>query len=76
MHVVKAIHHLMEVGPGNFFWEFTSLGNKVKELPSSNKLEDNGETIVCCFIFVFIGGIFPDTEQFNQIFMLKLLHNS
>ena len=30
MHIVKSVHHLMEIGPCYFFWELSSLGDKIK----------------------------------------------
>jgi hypothetical protein len=59
---MKSIHHLVEIGPRNFFWEFSSLGNEVKEFSSSNELENDGKTTVSSFIFVLIGGVFPHTD--------------
>ena len=76
MHVMEAVHHLVEVGPGNLFRELASLGNEVKELTSSNKLKHDGETVVGGFIFILIGGVLSDTDQFDQIFMVKLLHDA
>lgn len=55
----------MEVGPGNDFWKFSSVGNKVKQLASSYVLEDNCETFVSRFILFFIGGVFPDIKKTN-----------
>lgn len=76
MHVMKAVHHLVEVGPGNLFRELTSLRNEVEELTSSNKLQHNGETVVGSFILILIGGVLSDTDKFDQIFMVKLLHDA
>lgn len=76
MHVMEAVHHLVEVGPGNLFRELASLRNEVKELTPSNELQHDGETVVGGFIFILIGGVLSDTDQFDQILMVKLLHDA
>lgn len=76
MHVMKAVHHLVEVGPGNLFRELSSLRNEVEELTSSNELKHDGKTAVGSFIFILIGGVLSDTDKFDQIFMVKLLHDA
>lgn len=76
MHIMKAVHHLVEVSPGNLFRELTSLRNEVEELTTPNELKHNSETVVGSFIFILIGGVLSDTDQFDQIFMVKLLHDA
>ncbi len=66
----------MEVSSGHFFWEFASLSNEIEQLSSANEFEDDSEAIVSWFIFVFVGGVLSNTDQFDQVLMIKLLHDS
>lgn len=65
----------MEISSCNFFWKFSSIGHEIKQLTSSNILQNDGETVVGNLIFLFISCILPDTYKFNQILMIKLLHD-
>lgn len=76
MHVMEAVHHLVEVGPGNLFRELASLCHEVEELTSSNELKHDGETAVGGFILILIGGVLSDTDQFDQVLMVELLHDA
>ena len=66
----------MEVSSGHFFWEFASLSNEIEQLSSANEFEDDSEAIVSWLIFVFVGGVLSNTDQFDQVLMIKLLHDS
>ena len=75
MHVVEPIHHLMEIGSGNDFWEFSCISNKIKEFASTHVLQNNSKTFISGLILFFVDGIFPDVNKTNQIFMIKIFHN-
>ena len=75
MEIVESIHHLVEIGSGNSFRKFAGIGNKIKEFTSSDVLEHDGEAIVGGLIFFFIGSVFPDADQFNQILVVEDLHD-
>jgi hypothetical protein len=76
MHVMQAVHHLMEISPRDFLWEFSCFGNEVKEFSSAYKLQYDGEAIIGSFIFVFVGGVLSYADQPDQIFMLQMLHDA
>lgn len=65
MHEVQTIHHLMEIRPGNFFREFARFSNEVKELSSSNVLQNYCEAIICWLVSFFVSGILSDTDEFD-----------
>ena len=75
MQIMKSIHHLMEVGPGNSFREFTSVGHKVKELTSAHILQHNGEAVVCALILFLVCSVISNTNQFDQILVVEDLHD-
>ena len=74
VHVVETIHHLVEVGPGDLFCEFSGIGDVVEELSSADVLEDDGETLVLGFVSAFVGGIFPNVDEFHEVVMVEDLH--
>lgn len=39
MHIVDAIHHLMEIRPSNSLCEFTSFRHVIEQLPSTRVLK-------------------------------------
>ncbi len=65
----------MEISSGNFLWEFASVCNEVKKLSSSHVFQHNSKTIVSCFIFFLVSGVFSDTDEFDKILVVKLLHD-
>lgn len=75
MKIVKAIHHLVEVGPGDSLGELAGVSNKVEEFSSTDVLEDDGETVVGCLIFLLVSCVFTDADQLDQILMVELLHD-
>ena len=75
MQVVQTVHHLMEVGPWHFFWEFAGVSHEIEEFSSSNELQHDGEAVVGGLISFFVGGIFPDTDQFDQILVIEGFHD-
>lgn len=76
VHVVKPIHHLMEICPANFLGELASLGNEIKELTSANVFKNDGKTGESGFILFLVCGILTDINETDQIFMLEDLHNA
>lgn len=75
MKVMESIHHLMEIGPGNFFREFAGVGHKIEKFAPSDVLQYDGETAIGDFVFLLVSGVFPDTDEFDQIFVVQLLHD-
>lgn len=75
MKIVKAIHHLVEIGPRDPLGEFAGVGNKVKEFSSTNVLQDDGEAVVGSLILLLVSCVFTDADEFDQILMVKLLHD-
>jgi len=75
MKVVKTVHHLMEVGSSHSFWEFTSIGNKVEQLTSTDIFEYDGEATVGSLISLLVGRVFPDADKLDQIFVVKSFHD-
>ena len=63
MHVVKSIHHLVEICAGDFLGKFASFGDKIEKLSSSNILEDDGKAAISAFVPSFVSSVFPDSEQ-------------
>lgn len=75
MKVIESIHHLVEICSGNFLRELSSLSHKVKEFSTANELQDDGKAGVCGLVFVLKCGVLSNGKQFDQIFMVKLLHD-
>jgi len=75
MHVMESIHHLVEVGPTNFFCKLSSLSNEIKEFSSSHIFQNDSETVICGLILFLVDSVFPHTQQFYQILMIQLFHN-
>lgn len=65
VHVVEAVHHLVEVGSGDDFGELASVGNKIKELSTAHILKNDGEALVSRFILFFVSGVFPDSHKLD-----------
>ena len=65
----------MEVGSGNFFWEFASISNEVEELSSSNIFQNDGKATIGGLIFLLVCSVFSHTDEFNQIFVVELFHD-
>lgn len=65
----------MEVGSGNEFWELAGVSDKVEELTSADVLQDDGKALVSRFILFFVGGVFPDSDKLNQVFVVKIFHD-
>lgn len=63
VHVIQSIHHLMEISSGYDFREFSSIGNKIEELASSDIFQNDGKTFVSRFILLFVGGILSDVNK-------------
>lgn len=76
MKIMKPIHHLMQIGPSHLFWELSSICNEIEQLASTHILQNNGKTAIRNFISLLISGIFSDTDKFDQILMVKLLHDT
>lgn len=76
VHVIQSVHHLMEISSGNYFGEFSSIGDKVKQLATANVLKDNGKTLVCRFILFFVRGVLSHVDKADQVLMVKVFHNT
>ncbi len=74
MHVVKTIHHLVEISSGHFLGELACVCYVIEELSSTHVLENNSETLVGIFVSAFISGIFSHINEFHEIFMVQDLH--
>lgn len=46
MHIMQAVHHLMEVGSRHLLRKFTSFSHKVKELTTCRVFQDNSKAIL------------------------------
>jgi hypothetical protein len=75
VHVVQTVHHLVEVCSGHFLRELACFGNEIEELSSADVLQHDGETTVDRFILLLIGGVLTDADQFDQVFVVELLHD-
>jgi len=73
MKVVDAIHHLMKIRSSHLFRELSSFRYIIEEV-SSQVFHDNYHAFLGCFVFIFEYSIFPHTNEFNQILMIKRLH--
>jgi hypothetical protein len=75
MKVMKSVHHLMEVGPGDSFRELASISHKVEELTSADIFEYDGEATVGSLISLLVGGVFPNADKFDQVLMVEGFHD-
>jgi len=75
MHVIKAVHHLMEIGPCNFLGELSSFGNKIKKLTTSDIFQYNSKAIIGSLVLLLVDCILTDADKFDKIFMIQLLHD-
>jgi hypothetical protein len=75
VHVVNAVHHLVEVGPGHSLGELAAFGYKVKELASASVFQDDGKAIDCWLVGFFIYCRLFNCDKFDEILMNKLFHD-
>jgi len=64
MHIVQAVHHLMEICPGYDLREFSSISDEVKKLTSTHVLKDYCKAFISRFILLLISGVFSDIDEF------------
>lgn len=62
MHIVDAIHHLMEVGPCHSLCEFASFSHEIEKLTSACILKNDGETAQRRLIRLLIERLFFDRD--------------
>lgn len=74
MHIVDAIHHLMEVRPRNSLSEFTSFRHVIEQLPSTRVLEYDREAAQGRLIGFLIQRLLLHRNQLDQILMVERLH--
>ena len=76
VHVVEAVHHLVEVGSGDDFGELASVGNKIKELSTAHILKNDGEALVSRFILFFVGGVLSHSHKLDQVLVVEVFHDT
>lgn len=74
MHIVDAIHHLMEVRPRNPLCKFTSFRNIIEQLPSTRILQYNRKAAESRLIGFLIQRLLLNRNQLDQILMIEHLH--
>ena len=75
MHIVDAIHHLMEVGPRHSLCELASFSHEVEELAATRVFQDDGKTAERWLIGLLIQRLLLHRYQLNQILVVKRLHD-
>lgn len=75
VHVVEGINQHAEVGPGDFGREPSASGNVLKELPTLDVLENDGETFGFAAIDGLVDGLFPNAVELHNVWVSKLAHN-
>ena len=63
VHVIQSVHHLMKISSGYDFREFSSVSDKVEELPSSDIFQNDSKTFISRFILLFVGGVLSDVNK-------------
>ena len=75
VHVIKSVHHLVEVGSSDDFREFASVGDEVEEFSSSDVFQNDSKAFVSRFILFFVGGVFPHVDKLDEVFVVKVFHD-
>ena len=76
MQVIKSIHHLVKVSPGNIFGKPSSDWQVVEKLSTFSVLNDDSQAFILFSFSILILCLIPRIDQFDQIFMVQLFHNS
>lgn len=63
VHIVKPIHHLMEVSASDFLRKLASFGDEVEQLAPAHVLENDGKTGEGALILSFVGCILSNIDQ-------------
>jgi hypothetical protein len=76
VHVVEAVHHLVEVGSGDEFGELACVGDEIKELSAAHVFENDGKALVSRFILFFVGGVLSYSHKLDQVLVVKVFHDT
>ena len=67
VHVMESVHHLVEVGAGDFLGKLAGFGNVVEQLTASHVLDHDGEALESGLIFFLIGSIFANIDELDEV---------
>lgn len=75
VHVMNAVHHLVEVGPAHSLGKLATFSHEVEKFTSAGIFQDDGETIDGWLVGFLIGCELFDCDKFDEILMGELFHD-